>query len=75
MSAWTVHPYALLFPLLDDVEFARLVANIRENGLIEAIWLDRDGRILDGRNRLRACEAAGVSRDSAPMRATIRWNL
>jgi N6-adenosine-specific RNA methylase IME4 len=36
-----------------------LVADIREHGLHEPIVMFED-RVLDGRNRLRACEAAGI---------------
>ena len=41
-------------------EFETLVADIRKNGLREPIWLHQDGRVLDGRNRYRACGRAGV---------------
>jgi ParB-like chromosome segregation protein Spo0J len=41
-------------------EFDELVADIKANGLIEQIIVFED-TILDGRNRVRACEIAGVA--------------
>lgn len=54
------HPVANIFPLLDGEEFSQLVADIKDNGQREDIWLHPDGRIVDGRNRYRACIEAGV---------------
>ena len=53
------HEYAGLFPMLPDAELERLAADIAENGLQTPITT-LDGKILDGRNRFRACEIAGV---------------
>lgn len=53
------HEAAALFPLMDGVDLTRLVDDVREHGLLEPIVL-LDGEILDGRNRLRACELAKV---------------
>jgi N6-adenosine-specific RNA methylase IME4/ParB-like chromosome segregation protein Spo0J len=53
------HDLANVFPLIEGDEFAGLVADIGKQGLLEAIVL-LDGKILDGRNRYRACVEAGV---------------
>ncbi|MFF4285660.1 ParB N-terminal domain-containing protein [Streptomyces sp. NPDC001633] len=54
------HPTALLLPLLDEDDLTALANDIQENGLLQPIVLDRQGRILDGRGRITACERAGI---------------
>lgn len=54
-----VHPAATMFPMMHGPELGLLVQDIEENGLREPIVL-HEGLILDGRNRLRACELAPV---------------
>jgi hypothetical protein len=53
------HPYSNKFPLLNGVEFKDLVTDVGANGLREPITLYQ-GKILDGRNRYRACIGAKV---------------
>jgi ParB/RepB/Spo0J family partition protein len=55
-----VHPVAALFPMLADDELDELAADIREHGLIHPIVVDAEGTLIDGRNRLRACQLANV---------------
>jgi len=60
MTDLKAHPVADLFPMLAADELAELAADIKARGLLQPVVLDADGRILDGRNRLAACELAGV---------------
>lgn len=55
-----VHPVADLFPMLAEDELQELADDIKERGLLQPIVLDMQGRVLDGRNRLAACNIAGV---------------
>lgn len=58
-KALEFHPLADIFPPMEGAEFDTLVADIKANGLHESIVL-YGRKILDGRNRYRAAQAAGV---------------
>ncbi len=54
-----IHPVADLFPMLPNAELRELAASIKKNGLLEPITM-KGKQVVDGRNRLAACEIAGV---------------
>jgi hypothetical protein len=53
------HPIANLFPLLSDLEQKELVNSIQANGQRLPVTIYQ-GKILDGRNRYRACQILGI---------------
>jgi hypothetical protein len=59
MTEYEFHPLANMFPLLEGGEFDALVEDIRAHGLNEPLVMF-EGKILDGRNRCRACAAVGI---------------
>jgi len=66
-TPYAIHPAANMFPMLAEADLAALAEDIRVNGQGEpvVIW---DGQVLDGRNRLAACELAGVE----PLTRTLK---
>lgn len=56
---YQIHQLADLFPRMPGAEFCALKKDIRENGLLEPIWLYED-KVLDGRHRHYACQETGV---------------
>ena len=54
------HDVANVFPMMSESELDDLAADIKANGLQLPIWLF-EGKVIDGRNRLIACERAGVT--------------
>jgi hypothetical protein len=74
------HPFADIFPLLEGEAFAAFVENVKANDLLESIVVFK-GKILDGRNRYRACLEAGIEPDFVdnsgddPLNDVLSWNL
>src|SRR5262245_17657340 len=58
-NAVKFHPLADICPLMKGEEFNQLVADLDADGVYQDIPL-HEGMILEGRNRYRACLAAGV---------------
>ena len=56
------HPAANVFPMMHESDLRAMAEDIRENGLLNAIEI-YEGKIIDGRNRYKACELAGVKPD------------
>jgi ParB-like chromosome segregation protein Spo0J len=53
------HPIADIFPMMDPVAFEELAEDIKLNGLLEPV-VTYEEKILDGRNRYKACERESV---------------
>jgi ParB-like chromosome segregation protein Spo0J len=67
MTERSFHPLANIFPLLDGDDFENLVADIRGHGQLEPIVIHEE-MVLDGRNRYRACVAAGIEPNFVPFK-------
>jgi ParB-like chromosome segregation protein Spo0J len=59
MTILEPHPLSRLFPPISSEDFDKLAADIKLNGLHQAI-VRYQGKILDGNNRYRACELVKV---------------
>lgn len=78
---YETHPAAELFPMMPEKEIKELADDIRINGLREPVTM-YEGKVLDGRNRIKACEIAGVEPsflefppDQSPARYVCSKNL
>ena len=58
--SYTTHEAANAFPMMDGKSLGELAEDIRKNGLKVPIAL-YEGKVLDGRNRMLACNDAGVT--------------
>jgi len=52
--------YESLLPKLTEAEFEELKESIRKDGLHYALAINKDGTILDGHHRFRACKELGI---------------
>ena len=59
IAEFKIHPTAALFPMLEGEDMQELTESIKTGGLHNAIIVDGD-ELIDGRNRLVACELANV---------------
>jgi len=53
------HPISEIFPAMEGADFDALVEDIKTHGLLQPLVMYQ-GKILDGRNRWRACEVLGI---------------
>ena len=74
------HKFADIFPMVEGEQAEQLKLDIKENGLIQPIVLF-EGKILDGRNRYKACKEIGIEpkleeyKGDKPLEFVISGNL
>jgi len=54
-----IHPAANLLPMMSEEDFNNLKDDANQNGFIRPVRVDRDGMVIDGRNRLAVSIAIG----------------
>jgi hypothetical protein len=59
LKQYEFYPYANIFPLLEGPSFEAFVEDMEDRGQEHLVWLFED-KILDGRNRYRACQRNGI---------------
>lgn len=59
VCGYDVHPACALLPMMSEASLREMADDIKANGQQQPVILF-EGRLLDGRNRLKACELAGV---------------
>lgn len=74
------HELANIFPMIEGQAFEELKQDIKENGLQQVI-ITYEGKILDGRNRYKACMELGIEpryeeyKGNKPLEYVISLNL
>lgn len=74
------HKYSNIFPMIEGEKLEELKRDIKENGLLQPIVL-YENKILDGRNRYKACKELGVKpefesyKGDKPLEFVISLNL
>jgi hypothetical protein len=76
VGSWELHPACVLLPPLGPEEFEKLKASIAESGQLEPvkIWKGHDKIVLDGRNRLVACEQLGIAPQTEEIEVEDPWS-
>ena len=59
VKTYEAHPLADIVPAMSAAEYRELAVDVKAHGLREPIALF-EGKVLDGRHRLRACADAGI---------------
>jgi ParB-like chromosome segregation protein Spo0J len=57
---YELHPACAAWPQMSETELQELADDIKANGLHEPVTFTPKGELLEGRNRVLACERAGV---------------
>ncbi|MCM2371906.1 ParB N-terminal domain-containing protein [Aporhodopirellula aestuarii] len=65
-----IHPMCNSIPIIPQRNFDNMVDSIKENGLLEPIYINHDKQLLDGRSRLMACFVAGVALTADDVKVT-----